>query len=244
MKQHPHIRNYFYDSGRWKLLGFLLFTLITGCDLDSAEKNKPPVNPEHGKRVEINGEKFRIIYIGGVRFRFPDNDTFYWASPSGDINIHLDWPNIPPGKVPETKPLQWLDGKIHRNNQVEVIVRGTIEPITVDTSKTVGLPSFLNPANYIVHDDLKLGLRIYSPKEAPTFPSFAFSLTEDALTPLEHQPVMVSDGGSIYFNYAPKIKVRISMMGWHGLGLGTVDPNWKSTYLGVVETLNKYREDK
>jgi len=216
-----------------------------GCDLDSSEKNKPPVNPDHGKRVEINGEKFRIIYIGGVRFRFPDNNTFVWSSLSGDgIHIHLDWPNIPPGKVPETKPLQWLDGKIHRNNQVEVQIIGKEEPIQIDTSKTVEQRWNLGPPNYIAHDDLTLELRIYSPKEAPTFPSYAFSLTDDALTPLEHQPVKIMDGGSIYFYYAPKVQVRIFMMGWHGLGLGTVDPNWKSTYLGVLETLNKYREDK
>jgi len=235
MKQHPHIDNHVYDS-RWPmLLGFLLFTLLTGCDLDSSEKNRPPVNPDHGKRVEINGEKFRIIYIGGVRFRFPDNNTFVWASQSGDIHIHLDWPNIPPGKVPETKYIEWLDGKISRSNQVEVQVIGKEEPIQIDTSKTVEQWWNLGPPNYIVHDDLTLGLKIYSPKEFPTQPAYAFSLT-----PLEHQPVLVLYG-DIFFNYVPKVEVRIHMMGWRG---GGISPNWKDTYLGVVETLNKYREDK
>jgi hypothetical protein len=240
MNRNAHIDNVVYDSGRRKLLGLLLFTLLTGCDLDSSEKNKPLVNPDHGKRVEINGEKFRIIYIGGVRFRFPDNDTFIWASLSGDgIHIHLDWPNIPPGKAPETKYIEWLDGKIHRNNQVEVRVIGKEEPFQIDTSKTVEQRWNLTPDKYIAHDDLTLGLKIYSPKEAATFPSYAFPLT-----PLEHYPVLLMSGNSIYFDYSPRIQIKIFMMGWDGLGLGTIAPIWKETYLGVVETLNKYREDK
>lgn len=245
MKQHLHINNVAYDSGRRKLLGFLLFTLLTGCDLDSSEKNKPPVNPDHGKRVEINGEKFRIIYIGGVRFRFPDTNTYVWASESS-IHINLYWPDIPPGKSPGTKPFKWLDEKNYRTNAVNVQVIGMDEPITIDKSKTLEQQWNLSSSNYIVRDNLTLGLRTFASKTASQklidngYFDYAYSLTDDALTPLEHQPVMVSHGESIYFNYAPKIQVRIFMMGW----IGHVNPDWKGIYLGVVETLNKYREIK
>jgi hypothetical protein len=35
--------------------------------------------------------------------------------------------------------------------------------------------------------------------------------------------------------------VRIIMRGWNG---GGFNPDWKGVYLGVIETLNKYRENK
>lgn len=229
------------------LLLFLLIAQLTRCYYANVNKYVPINPPDHGQRLEINGEKFRIIYIGGVRFRFPDNDTFIWPSLVGDgINIHLDWPNIPPGRSPGTKYVEWYEGKIRRNNQVELQVIGKEDAIKIDPNQTVEQLWNLSSSKYVVHDDLALGLRVYSPKEAPSFPAYAVSLTDDAFTPLDHQPVMVWDGGSIYFYYAPKVEVRVHMMGWGGMGMsmGKIDPNWKSTYLGVLETLNKYREDK
>lgn len=60
----------------WCLIA--LFTLLIGCDYEKhkAEKYRASVNPENGKIVEVDGEKFRIVYIGGVRFRFPDTPQF------------------------------------------------------------------------------------------------------------------------------------------------------------------------
>jgi hypothetical protein len=231
--------------GQWKFLGFLLWLLLTGCDWDSTKKNKPPINLDHGKRVEINGEKFRIIYIGGVRFRFPDNDTFVWASQVGDININLYWPNIPPGKAPGTKSFRWLEDKSERTNAVNVIVRETSEPIEFDKSKTLEQQFNLSPSDYIIRDDLTLGLRTFVSKIASQklidngYFDYAYSLTDDAQTPWGHQPVMVF-GESISFMYTPQVRVRITMMGWND----HINPNWKGIYLGVIETLNKYREDK
>jgi hypothetical protein len=247
MNQQIYIEKVITKPGRRKLLGFLLLAILTGCDVEKHKRDnyRASVNPEHGKIVEVNGEQFRIVYIGGVRFRFPDTYQFGWTGPyatdptTDGVSISFNWPDVPPGKVPGIKFIS-LDPPIGMSNQVDVIVMGRTEPIEIDKSKTVGLPSFLNPANYIVHDDLTLGLRILSPKEYPGLPSYAYSLTDDALTPLEHQPVTLSSAETIYFNYAPKIWVRINMTGW----IGHINPNWKGIYLGVVETLNKYREDK
>lgn len=217
----------------------LLLMLLTGCESeqDRIDKHQATVNPENGKIIEVNGEKFRIIYIRGVRFRFPKNNTFIMASESS-IHIHLMWPDIPPGKAPETKPIA-LEGRIDKTNFVEVVVDERKDPIESDKSLTFEQRHHLNSDDYIVRDDLQLGLRLFCSKQNPNFVHYAYSLTKDALTPLEREPV-VQSGGFIYFDYLPNVAVRIEMMGWMGL----INPDWKGIYLGVIETLNKYREDK
>jgi hypothetical protein len=97
---------------------------------------------------------------------------------------------------------------------------------------------------YIVRDDLKLGLRTFVSKNTPKelinkgYVDYGYSLTNDAVEPWGGQPIVVSRE-YIYFSYAPQITVRIIMRGWLH-----INPNWKGIYLGVVETLNKYQEDK
>jgi hypothetical protein len=235
MKRQDYINKHRYGSRQWKLLGFLLFTLLTGCNMDNPEENKPSINPENGKIVEVNGEKFRITYIGGVRFRFPDTNQF--GTRSEGVSIHLYWPDIPPSMAPETKPFRWLDGNNYKTNSVEVQVRETREPIEIDTPKTVEDKWRLNSSKYNIYDDLKLGLKIFYPKAHPNLPAYAYSLTNDAIEPWGGQPIVVS-GEFITFMYAPQVSVRIIMMGW----TGDINPDWKGVYLGVIETLNKYRE--
>jgi hypothetical protein len=221
------------------LLVVLLLMLLMGCDSekDRRDKYQATVNPENGKIVEVNGEKFRIVYIGGVRFRFPITFGLGWTGvyankpETESVGIGLYWPDIPPGKAPGTER--------SRNNSVSVLVMGKKEPVKIDKSVTIEQKNRLNPADYIVRDDMKLGLRTFSPKEFPNFRSYAYSLTEDAVTPWGHEPVMISSE-YIYFIYAPQIEVRIEM--WREKE--DIDPNWKGIYLGVVETLDKYREDK
>jgi hypothetical protein len=249
MNWQNHIYNYRYDFRQWKLLGFLLFTLLMGCNVDDPEEKARAVNSEHGKQVEVNGEKFRIIYIGGVRFRFPDTNQFGWTGPfsteptTDGVDISLYWPDIPPGKAPGTKYLKTLDGNNYGTNQVEVIVRGTVAPIVRDPSQTVEERWRLNSDEYIVRDNLELGLKTFVAKNTPKemiergYAHYAYSITKDALEPWSNQPVVVN-GEFITFMYSPQVSVRISMMGWGGY----INPDWKGIYLGVVETLNKYRE--
>lgn len=231
-----------------------LLMLLIGCDYEKrkAEKYRASVNPENGKIVEVDGEKFRIVYIGGVRFRFPDTRQFGGGGiyvdksnehlpPDPLINtLYMDlyWPDIPPGKAPGTtyKALDKLGG---RTNSVDVLVKGTDKPIIIDHTKTVEQRHRLDPAIYDVHDDLNLGLRIYNPKTHPDLAEYAVALTEDATEPWGGQPIVIQTG-YIFFSYAPQVRVRIVMTGW----LGRINPDWKGIYLGVVETLNKYREDK
>jgi hypothetical protein len=243
IKNHGYLRN---------LLFLLILQLLVGCDPYQDEKRKvakyqATVNPENGRIVEINGEEFRIVYIGGVRFRFPEkipNGHIGWTGISGGpvtgpetdgVHISFCWPDIPFGKVPDAK----CSGAPGEGNLIDVIVTGTEMQNETDKSKVFGLPYYVNPDDYIVRDDLKLGLRIFSEKGTPNNPSYAHSLTDDAITPVDNKPVIVTNN-YIYFRYAPKIEVRINMMMYGN----PINPNWKGIYLGVVETLNKYREDK
>jgi len=59
-------------------IAFLLVILM-GCnpsEQDKRDKYQETVNPENGKFVEVNGERFQIIYIGGTPFRFPNTRQF------------------------------------------------------------------------------------------------------------------------------------------------------------------------
>jgi len=226
------------------LLGFLLWMLLTGCDMekDRQDKYKASINPENGKIVEVNGEKFRIIYIGGVRFRFPDTDQFRWvggqyaSSPLTDgIDMSLYRLEVQPGKVPGTKSYRWFYGDIEKPDPISVQIRGTIEPVEIDSTKEPSLPRHMSPTIYIGHDDVNLGLKVFSHKDSPKIPSYAYPLT-----PLEH-PVYIPDISAMYINYAPKVKAEVDLK---NMGNLSIDPNWKEIYFEVVNTLNQYREDK
>jgi hypothetical protein len=235
-------------AGILRLLFFSALLLMVGCrDQISDEKRRiakyqATLKPENGRIVEVNGEEFRIVYIGGVRFRFPNTNQFHWNgadanSPSSDgISIHLLWPDIPPGKSLQTKFVA-MEGEIGRTNSIEAQVRGASEPVLIDKSKTIEELWRLNANNYFFHDDPKSGLRIFNAKETPNFPAYLYSLKNDANDPVSGLPVVVSDGQFIHFMFAPQVSVRIIMM-------GGIHPDWKGIYLGVIETLNKYREDK
>jgi hypothetical protein len=222
--------------------------LLVSCDNNIDEKRRiakyqATVNSENGRIVEVNGEEFRIVYIGGVRFRFPEyigTGHISWTGTSGGpstgpesdgIYMALFWPDIPPGKSPETKT-SFL-------NSVTVQAKGTSEPASFSESeaykfKVFGLPYYVSPDDYIVRDDLKLGLRIFSRKEKPNNTDYVYSLKNDAIDPVSGLPVIVSDN-YISFRFAPQVSVRIFMKD---------TTHWKDIYLGVVETLNKYREVK
>jgi hypothetical protein len=234
---------------RW-LLFLLSLYWLAGCDPYQDEKRKvakyqAAVNPENGRIVEVNGQEFRIVYIGGMRFRFPNTNQFRWngsfatSSSSDGVSIYLLWPDIQSGKSPETKFMA-MEGDIGRNNNIEVQVRGKDKPVIIDKNKEFGLPYYLNPDDYIIRDDLELGLRKFvsksTSKELIDKGSFdyAHSLTNDATEPWSGRPIVVSRG-FINFMYAPKVSVRIITMG--------IPQDWKGIYLRAIETLNKYRED-
>ncbi len=227
------------------LVCLVALLLVMGCkseDQERQEQHQTSVNPEHGNIVEVNGETFQIAHIGGVRFRFPYTNTFV-VRPS-IAYLHLNWPDIPPGKAQKTK-FTAIDGKIGRTNSIEVQITANNEPIVIDKNKSVEERWRLNASDYIVRDDLKLGLKTFVSKTTAKnlidmgVVDYAYSLTDDAIEPWGGQPIVVS-GEFISFMYAPEVSVRIVMMGW----TGHINPDWKGIYLGVVETLNKYREDK
>jgi hypothetical protein len=240
------------DYARW-LLFLPILMLLIGCkseEQDRREKYRTTVNPENGKLVTVKGEKFRIVYIGGVRFQFPDTPDrqFGWtgqfaASPITDgVDMHFYWPDIPRGKAPGTKYAKRLDGKYEVSNLIIVLVRGrSEEEIMLRDNKTPEQWFNLSATNYIVRDNKELGLRTFTSKKqlkdriAQDWFQYAYTLTEDAIEPWSGKPVEILYG-SIHFNYAPKVRVEIRLP-------GNIDKNWKDTYLGVVETLNKYRED-
>lgn len=218
---------------------------LFGCKPDeqeNLEKYQATVNPENGRLVTVNGEKFRIVYIGGVRFRFPDTDQFRWvggqhtSSPLTDgIDMSLYRLEVKPATVERKESYRWFYGDIEKPYPISVQVRGTLEAADIDSRKEPKLPPHMNPAIYIAHDDLNLGLKVFSHKNSPKFPSYAYPLI-----PLEH-PVYISSISSMYVNFAPKVKAEVDLK---NMGNLSIDPNWKEIYFEVVNTLNKYREDK
>ena len=164
----------------WLLVGLLLMLLMGCSESEQAKKEKylATLPSDHGKTVEVNGKKFSIIYVGGMRFRIPDD-----GNSIGDDYFHLSfyWPNIPLGKVPGTNPVKWFDKKPDEARIFIAQVNTRYEPAVVDKTSEPGLEPWDKCSNYIVHDDLTLGLRIFTKKEFPTFPSFAYSLSKDAV---------------------------------------------------------------
>lgn len=232
-----------HQSMRRKLLGLLGLTLLVGCDdMFGKEKKKSMINPEHGKEFESNGQMYRVFIVGGVRFVVPASTYTTDANTDGRAGFHLNlaWPNIPPGREPDTKFTQSLPDSVgnRTTNNVNVQVHERPTSQTGDgyqsyTQTALGLPS-----NYIFKDDLELGLRLFASKHTPNFFNRGYSLSNEITTPYYHEALMV-DGGTIYFLYKPNIVVRIIMLGHDR----KINPNWKGIYLGVVETLNNYQEE-
>lgn len=221
---------------------FFLIDMLFGYDAYMrSEKVKFPakIHPEQNEVYDINGQRYRVIYIGGVRFHFPEN--YYLAGndpgPTAGVNFGLYWPDIPPGKVPGIK-INALEEQLGKIKSVEVQVRGTEKPIEKTKSKVTGLPYYDNPDDYIIRDDLTLGYRTFIPKSHPRLMMYIYSLNRDAIDPWTGEPV-VYNLGYINFSYTSRISVRIIIS-----GRGIANPDWKGIYLGVVETLNKYRQDK
>jgi hypothetical protein len=226
---------------RQKLLWFLLLMLITGCgesEKEKRDKYQATLPSDNGKQVEVNGEKFRIAYIGGVRFRFPDTDQFRTVGGKNASQAETDGIDIDlyrPVKVPGVQSYKWFYGNIEKSAPIYVQVRGRAKPEVMDRTRNTGLLRFMNPSDYIVHDDFKLGLRIYSPKEHPDTQYHAYPLI-----PLEHELYIVYKN-FIHINYAPKVDIRIIQ---YSEGRSFIAPDWKEIYLDTVKILNKYREDK
>lgn len=237
-----------YQSKRRKLIGLLGLTLLAGCDnMFGWGKKKPVIDPEHGKEIERNWQKFRVYVVGGVRFNVPVSHHVGQVDPDG-FDMSLLWPNIPPGKAPGIKFTESPPDRVGNktSNQVEVIVRTSHEGArNIDAYAAFEQQrSVWASPDYISRDDAELGLRLFAkksrPNEAVSEPFFreGYALNNEVLTPYYRLPVVVQ-GGYIYFIYAPNIHVRISMLGW-----GMINPNWKGIYLGVAETLNNYQESK
>lgn len=229
------------------LLISLVWTVFGESEQERIAKYQATLPPDNGKIIEVEGEKFRVVYIGGIRFRFPDNYKFRWfgefgvSSPSGEgVHISFCWPDIPPGKAPSAKCGDWRRDENVPKNQVEVMLVGVDEPVKIDASKTVEERHRLNNPYYTVRDDPKTGLRIFSLKEIPDVPTDVYSIKNDANESLSGQPVVMS-GGYIYFMYASQVQVRINMEGWGGR---RINPYWKDIYWSVIAALNNYREDK
>lgn len=236
-----------HQSKRRKLLGLLGFTLLAGCDdMFGWGKKKPVINPEHSKEIESDGQKFQVFVVGGIRFVAPISYHVGQAENEG-FDMHLAWPDIPPGKYPGTKfvdPPPVGIGNINRtSNQVWVQIRERPEGGR-DIDPYTGLEKrgdWASP-NYIVRDDLELGLKTFVRKEAPKelidkgYFDMAYSLNNEVLTPLHRVPVVI-EHESINFSYAPTIYVDVTLdSAWN-------KSNWKGIFLGVVETLNNYREE-
>jgi hypothetical protein len=228
---------------RQKLLWFLLLMLLTGCGESAKEKRdkyQATLPSDNGKVVEVNGEKFRIVYIGGVRFRFPDTNQFRSVggdSASSPTHDGIDLDLYRPVKVPGVQSYKWFYGNIEKSAPISVQVRGRTEPKVMDRTKNSGLLPYMHPLNYIVHDDIKLGLRIFRPKDFPDMNEYAYPLI-----PLEHELYIIYDD-FIEVIYAPKVDVKIDLM-HRTREIHSIPSDWKEIYLDTVNILNKYREDK
>lgn len=244
-----------HQSKRRKLLGLLGLSLLAGCDnMFGKDKKKLTMDPEHGKEIERNGQKFTVYVVAGERFVVPVflQSGYILSGPADSdgvagFDLHLLWPDIPPNKAPETKFIESTPDRVgnRTRNQIEVQVHeDTIVRSGDAYQASVQSGSWASP-DYIVRDDLALGLRFFIHKNATQAQiedglfNVAYSLTEDARTPYYHEPVVVG-GDSIAFAYTKNIHIRIIMMGWNR----RINPNWKGIYLGVIETLSNYREDK
>jgi hypothetical protein len=240
MHNKPWIKVFLVLIAAWFFI--FLMDMMFGYDAymrSEMVKFPAKVHPEQNEVYERNGQRYSEIYIGGIRFNFPYGYTFNKigsaSDPNGGVDIKLYWPNIPPGKVADTK-FKKLEEKPSSKYLVVVQVRGTVKPIDKSKSKITGLPYNVNPEDYIIRDDLEFGYRTFIPKSPPNLVMYIYQHNGDAEEPWGREPVF----GYMHFSYAPQISVRIIVMG----RTENVNPDWKGIYLGVVETLNKYRQDK
>lgn len=231
-----------HQSMRRKLLGLLGLTLLVGCDnMFGKEKKNPMIDPEHGKTIEKNRQKYRVYVVGGVRFVVPDSPYTTDADTDGRAGFHLNlaWPNIPPGSAPDTKFTQSLPDSVgnRTTNNVDVQVHERSPKLTGDGYQSYSQTALGLPSRYVFKDDLELGLRLFASKDTPNFFNNGYSLNSEVKTPYYKEAIIV-EGEFIYFLYKTDIVVRIIMRGW-----SKINPDWKGIYLGVVETLNNYQEE-
>lgn len=232
-----------HQSTRRRLLELMGMTLLVGCDdMIGKEKKKSMIDPDHDKQIEKNGQKYRIFVVGGTRFLVPDVPQYTPANTDGvaGFDLNLAWPDIPLGKSPNTKIEKSLpdsDGN-QTTNLVVVQVHERPASQTGDGYQSYSHTALGLPSRYVFKDDTELRLRMFASKDTPNFFNKGYSLDKEVITPFYHDAVLV-DGGFISFLYTPNIHVRIIMYGWQY----RINPNWKDVYLGVVETLNNYREE-
>lgn len=228
------------DSERWLVYLFALL-LVIGCkpeEQERREKYQATVNHENGRLVTVKGETFRIIYIGGVRFRFPDTTQYRWiggayaTQPEADgIDMELFRPEIQKDKVTGEGFTRWLDGDIEKSYAPIAQVRGTTKPVETDALKSPPVPSQYQLSEEFCHDDVPLGLRVCGSKYFPKRPSIAYPLS-----PLKYKIYIFENFMRI--NFRPNVAVRVYMEGSLPL-----NPDWKRIYTITINLLDKYFED-
>lgn len=232
-----------HQSMRRKLIGLLGLTLLAGCDnMFGKEKKKSIIDPEHDKEFDKNGQKYRIFVVGGTRFLVPDLPNFTPSNIHGSsgFDLRLAWPDIPPGKSPNTKIEESLPDSVgnRTTNLVVVQVHDRHASLTGDGYQFYSQTGLGSPSNFVFKDDLNLGLRLFASKDIPNLFNSGYSLNNEITTPYYHEALLIK-GNFITFLYTPNIDVRIIMYGWSS----KINPDWKDIYLRVVETLNNYQEE-
>ena len=222
---------------------FFALLLVMGCkseDQERQEQYQASVNPENGKTLEVNGEEFRIVYIGGVRFKFPDTRQFrvvggrHATQPETDgIDMELYRLDVQKDKVTGKETFRWLDGDIEKPSFVIAQVRGTTEPVETDPLKGPPVPIQYQLSQEFCHDDLSSGLRLCGSKDFPKHPIIGYSLK-----PLKYEMYIYHN--FMHINFRANVDVRIDM---NDMKLNiNPNPDWLRIYTIAINLLDKYSE--
>jgi hypothetical protein len=229
------------DSARW-LVCLVALLLMMGCKSENQEKREQyqaTVNPENGKIVKVNGEEFRIVYIGGVRFRFPNTRQFrsagFATQPEADgIDMELYRLDVQKDKITGKETFRWLDGDIEKSHLPIAQVRGTTEPVETDPLKGPPMPSQYQYLKESCHDDVALGLKLCGTKYLEKQPIIVYPLNS-----LKYKMYIYQN--SMYINFRANVKAIIDMNDMRR----NINPNpdWKRIYTITINLLDKYSED-
>jgi hypothetical protein len=200
-------------------------------------------NREQRKTVVYKGFKYQIVYLGGERFKFPDNDNFKYDGgffksdkENNHMFIRLFWPDIAlDGSIRETflKDKNVSPSHHYFQTRIYLQLQGESQPVEFNSNTFWQRHLELKQSEYTGQDDFKNELRVFTLKNHPE-KKCSYSLDRNNYAEF---------CGVFSFYYSPSVRVSIGGYGWPDVkDTQGNPPKWQDIRQGIVAVLDRYHE--